>query len=156
MRFQERNTRERGGPPSGKASAVFGANTVAPSIALADRVRRVLRNIVVSVDLVAEINIVIWSAADYCTLVVRGSFVVGDAKPMFRKQRRNRVRRLQRAPTMLLVQRWAPSRSGAVVGLAVASGDLDLWRGSLAILAIATGAGAAGVLNMWYDADIDI
>jgi protoheme IX farnesyltransferase len=43
----------------------------------------------------------------------------------------------------------------AVVGLAIAPGHLDLLRGSLAILAIATGAGAAGVLNMWYDADID-
>jgi protoheme IX farnesyltransferase len=43
----------------------------------------------------------------------------------------------------------------AVVGLAIAPGHLDLLHGSLAILAIATGAGAAGVLNMWYDADID-
>jgi protoheme IX farnesyltransferase len=43
----------------------------------------------------------------------------------------------------------------AVVGLAIAPGHLDLLSGSLAILAIATGAGAAGVLNMWYDADID-
>ena len=43
----------------------------------------------------------------------------------------------------------------AVVGLAIAPGHLDVLRGSLAILAIATGAGAAGVLNMWYDADID-
>ena len=43
----------------------------------------------------------------------------------------------------------------AVVGLAIAPGHLDLLRGALAILAIAAGAGAAGVLNMWYDADID-
>ena len=33
--------------------------------------------------------------------------------------------------------------------------DLDPLLGSIAILAIAAGAGAAGVLNMWYDADID-
>jgi heme o synthase len=39
--------------------------------------------------------------------------------------------------------------------LMIAPGHLDLLRGSVAILAIATGAGAAGVLNMWYDADID-
>ena len=43
----------------------------------------------------------------------------------------------------------------AVVGLVIAPVHLDLLRGSLAILAIATGAGAAGALNMWYDADID-
>ena len=43
----------------------------------------------------------------------------------------------------------------AVVGLAIAPGHLDLLRSSVAIFAIATGAGAAGVLNMWYEADID-
>jgi protoheme IX farnesyltransferase len=43
----------------------------------------------------------------------------------------------------------------AVVGLVIAPGHLDPLLGSLAVLAIAAGAGAAGVLNMWYDADID-
>jgi protoheme IX farnesyltransferase len=43
----------------------------------------------------------------------------------------------------------------AVVGLVIAPGHLDPLLGSTAVLAIATGAGAAGVLNMWYDADID-
>jgi protoheme IX farnesyltransferase len=43
----------------------------------------------------------------------------------------------------------------ALVGLVVAPGDLDFTSGVVAILCIATGAGAAGVLNMWYDADID-
>jgi protoheme IX farnesyltransferase len=43
----------------------------------------------------------------------------------------------------------------ALVGLLVAPGPLDPLGASLAILAIAAGAGAAGVLNMWYDADID-
>src|SRR6266404_5420434 len=43
----------------------------------------------------------------------------------------------------------------ALVGLAIAPGHLDPLIGSLAILGIAAGAGAAGVLNMWYDADID-
>src|SRR5712675_1378316 len=43
----------------------------------------------------------------------------------------------------------------AVVGLIIAPGDLDPLLGSIAILAIAAGAGAAGVLNMWYDSDID-
>ena len=43
----------------------------------------------------------------------------------------------------------------ALVGLIIAPGHLDPLLGSIAILAIATGAGAAGVLNMWYDADID-
>src|SRR5712691_8499009 len=43
----------------------------------------------------------------------------------------------------------------ALVGLMIAPGHLDPLRGFVAILAIAAGAGAAGVLNMWYDADID-
>src|SRR5258708_26667181 len=43
----------------------------------------------------------------------------------------------------------------ALVGLIIAPGDLNAFLGSIAILTIAAGAGAAGVLNMWYDADID-
>src|SRR2546422_10937997 len=43
----------------------------------------------------------------------------------------------------------------ALVGLMIAPGHPDPLLGSIAILAIAGGAGAAGVLNMWYDADID-
>ena len=43
----------------------------------------------------------------------------------------------------------------ALVGLIIAPGDLDPFRAFVAVLAIAAGAGAAGVLNMWYDADID-
>src|SRR6185437_11582212 len=41
----------------------------------------------------------------------------------------------------------------AFVGMVIAPGHLDPLLASLAILAIAIGAGAAGVLNMWYDAD---
>jgi heme o synthase len=43
----------------------------------------------------------------------------------------------------------------ALVGLIIAPGHLDPLLCFIAILAIAAGAGAAGVLNMWYDADID-
>jgi heme o synthase len=43
----------------------------------------------------------------------------------------------------------------ALVGLMIAPARLDPLLGFVAILAIAAGAGAAGVLNMWYDADID-
>jgi len=43
----------------------------------------------------------------------------------------------------------------ALVGLLIAPARLDPLLGCVAILAIAAGAGAAGVLNMWYDADID-
>ena len=43
----------------------------------------------------------------------------------------------------------------ALVGLMIAPGHLDPLLGSIAILAIAAGAGAAGAMNMWYDADID-
>jgi heme o synthase len=43
----------------------------------------------------------------------------------------------------------------ALVGLACAPHELDPLHAIAAALAITTGAGAAGVLNMWYDADID-
>jgi protoheme IX farnesyltransferase len=43
----------------------------------------------------------------------------------------------------------------ALVGLLVAPGHVDAFVGFTAILCIAAGAGAAGALNMWYDADID-
>src|SRR5262245_23349517 len=43
----------------------------------------------------------------------------------------------------------------ALVGLMIAPTRLDPLSGFIAILAIAAGAGAAGILNMWYDADID-
>jgi len=43
----------------------------------------------------------------------------------------------------------------ALTGIAVAPGHLHPVIGFTALLCIAVGAGAAGVLNMWYDADID-
>jgi heme o synthase len=43
----------------------------------------------------------------------------------------------------------------ALVGLMVAPIRLEPLPGFIAMLAIAAGAGAAGALNMWYDADID-
>jgi protoheme IX farnesyltransferase len=43
----------------------------------------------------------------------------------------------------------------AVVGLVAAPGNLEPAIGIATILCIAIGAGAAGALNMWYDADVD-
>ncbi len=43
----------------------------------------------------------------------------------------------------------------ALVGLVVAPGHVHPVIGFAALLCIAVGAGAAGALNMWYDADID-
>ena len=43
----------------------------------------------------------------------------------------------------------------AFVGLVAAPGTIHPWLGFVALVAIAAGAGAAGALNMWYDADID-
>ena len=43
----------------------------------------------------------------------------------------------------------------ALVGMMIAPDRVALFLGIVAILAIAAGAGAAGVLNMVYDADID-
>ncbi len=43
----------------------------------------------------------------------------------------------------------------ALVGMVVAPGNLHPVLGFASLLCIAIGAGAAGALNMWYDADID-
>ena len=43
----------------------------------------------------------------------------------------------------------------ALVGIVAAPATIHPWLGAVALLAIAVGAGAAGALNMWYDADID-
>lgn len=43
----------------------------------------------------------------------------------------------------------------ALVGLVVAPGRVRPVIGLIALLCVALGAGAAGALNMWYDADID-
>src|SRR5262245_48835242 len=43
----------------------------------------------------------------------------------------------------------------ALVGLVIAPGHIHPVLGLVALTCIAVGAGAAGALNMWYDADID-
>ena len=43
----------------------------------------------------------------------------------------------------------------AFVGMFVAPGEMSLGAAIMSIAAIATGAGSAGALNMWYDAPID-
>jgi protoheme IX farnesyltransferase len=43
----------------------------------------------------------------------------------------------------------------ALVGLSSAPGRLDALTTLAAVVAIAAGAGSAGAINMWYDADID-
>ena len=43
----------------------------------------------------------------------------------------------------------------ALTGIVAAPGSIHPVLGVIAMLAIAIGAGAAGALNMWYDADID-
>src|SRR6516165_3372285 len=43
----------------------------------------------------------------------------------------------------------------AFAGMMLAHGSLHPALAAIALLCIAVGAGAAGALNMWYDADID-
>jgi protoheme IX farnesyltransferase len=43
----------------------------------------------------------------------------------------------------------------ALVGLVAAPGHMNFLTAAASILALALGSGAAGALNMWYDADID-
>lgn len=42
-----------------------------------------------------------------------------------------------------------------VVGLLIAPMEIDLLSASMSLIAVALGAGAAGTLNMWYEADLD-
>src|SRR5262245_14048764 len=43
----------------------------------------------------------------------------------------------------------------AFAGMIAAPARIHPWLAVVALVAIAVGAGAAGALNMWYDADID-
>ena len=43
----------------------------------------------------------------------------------------------------------------ALAGLVAAPGAMNPFMAAIAIFAVALGSGAAGALNMWYDADID-
>jgi len=65
------------------------------------------------------------------------------------------VERLPHFVTLTKPRVMALALFTAFVGLMIAPTRLDPLPGLIAILAIAAGAGAAGALNMWYDADID-
>ena len=88
--------------------------------------------------------------------------LTGDVKtsaiPPSRLQLSSRLRFAARAPDFVALMKprvMLLAVFTALVGLMIAPAHLDPLLGSIAILAIAAGAGAAGVLNMWYDADID-
>jgi heme o synthase len=65
------------------------------------------------------------------------------------------VKRLPHFVTLMKPRVMGLALFTALVGLMIAPTHLETLRGFIAILAIAAGAGAAGALNMWYDADID-
>jgi heme o synthase len=65
------------------------------------------------------------------------------------------VKRLPHFVALMKPRVMALALFTAFVGLMIAPTRLDPLIGSMAILAIAAGGGAAGALNMWYDADID-
>lgn len=70
----------------------------------------------------------------------------------------SRSRWLRRLPDFVALMKprvMALAVFTALVGMVIAPTHLDPLLEFSAILAIAAGAGAAGVLNMWYDADID-
>jgi heme o synthase len=80
------------------------------------------------------------------------------AIPVWRLRSPSRARLTARLPdfvTLMKPRVMVLAVFTALVGLIMAPGRLDPFLGSIAVLAIAAGAGAAGVLNMWYDADID-
>jgi heme o synthase len=80
------------------------------------------------------------------------------AIPVSRHSLASRLSLVERAPhfvTLMKPRVMALALFTALVGLMIAPTRLDPLVGFIAILAIAAGAGAAGALNMWYDADID-
>src|SRR5258706_2071790 len=66
-----------------------------------------------------------------------------------------RSRRLGDFITLMKPRVMALAVFTAMVGMIAAPGRIDPLLSIVAVLAIAAGAGASGVLNMWYDADID-
>lgn len=42
-----------------------------------------------------------------------------------------------------------------LVGMVIAPGNIDLYGNFASLVIVAVGAGASGMLNMWYDSDID-
>src|SRR4030081_3214165 len=80
------------------------------------------------------------------------------AVPVSHVQLPSRSRLTTRAPEFLALMKprvMLLAVFTAFVGLMIAPARPDPLLGFAAILAIAAGAGASGVLNMWYDADID-
>jgi protoheme IX farnesyltransferase len=80
------------------------------------------------------------------------------AIPAPRLQWRSRSRLAARLPDFVALMKprvMVLAVFTAFVGLVIAPSRLDPLLCSVAVLAIAAGAGAAGALNMWYDADID-
>ena len=65
------------------------------------------------------------------------------------------VERLHHFITLMKPRVMALALFTAFVGFTIAPTHIDPLPGLIAILAVAAGAGAAGALNMWYDADID-
>src|SRR5882762_437773 len=80
------------------------------------------------------------------------------ALPFTRLQAPARSRVTTRVPDFVALMKprvMALAVFTALVGLLIAPGHVDPVLGAVATLAIAAGAGAAGALNMWYDADVD-
>jgi heme o synthase len=69
--------------------------------------------------------------------------------------RRSLAARLPDFITLMKPRVMALAVFTALVGLMIAPARPDPFLGFVVILAIAAGGGAAGVLNMWYEADID-
>jgi protoheme IX farnesyltransferase len=91
-------------------------------------------------------------------LVMRGWTMKTTAIPTSSLRLPSRSRLTARVPDFITLMKprvMVLAVFTAAVGLIVAPGELDPFLGAVAILSIAAGAGAAGVLNMWYDADID-
>jgi protoheme IX farnesyltransferase len=80
------------------------------------------------------------------------------AFPVSRLQFTSRSSLITRLPDFIAITKprvMALAVFTAAVGLFIAPGHLGSLRGIVSLSGIAAGAGAAGVLNMWYDADID-
>jgi protoheme IX farnesyltransferase len=96
-------------------------------------------------------------ATDYL-LPLRGLSMKTTTLPVSRQQFPSRSGLITRVPDFIALTKprvMALAVFTAAVGLFMAPGRLDPLLGAVALIGIAAGAGAAAVLNMWYDADID-
>jgi protoheme IX farnesyltransferase len=110
------------------------------------------------VGVIAKLSHAMLTSRTLCSVTLREMTMNTTAIPALRKRVRSQPRQMTRLPDFIALMKprvMALAVFTAVVGMMIAPGHLNPAFVTVAILAIAAGAGAAAVLNMWYEADID-